>query len=255
MPAQDVLPPWTRAPLPGCLARMPARHAPRPVRRPAVQAFHRLTLVDTLTRTFARTGRWMEVPDLAAIVRRFVVARPPKDEGLALYGADLPGFLAEQPELASRPWLAELARLEWAVHRLRQAPEVPELSASRIAALPPRVLRVMVLRIRPSFLVFASRWPVVALFDGVPDEEERPIRPEPVQLLLRRDHERGLVRTMLAPARFLFLREIAAGSTLGLAAYTATAADPGFDLARTFGYLVGIGAFAVPDAAAGDGVA
>jgi hypothetical protein len=189
----------------------------------------------------------MAFPKLAAMARRFVITEPPRHERLFSYGSGFPGFLAEQPELAERPWLAELARLEWAVHKLRLARDVPELSASRIAALPAKLLQSLPLRVRPTFLPFSSRWPVVTLFDDAEAPAEEPVRPEPVHLLLRHDPEHGLVKTIMDLPRFVFLREIAGGSTVGLAARTAAARDPGFDLPGAFGYLIAIGAFAAPD--------
>jgi hypothetical protein len=60
-------------------------------------------------------------------------------EQLHQFGSGFPGFLAQQPELCERLWLAGLARLEWAMHQLRMAEDMPELSASRILAIPPKL--------------------------------------------------------------------------------------------------------------------
>jgi hypothetical protein len=214
---------------------------------PRVPQFQRLTLLDTLLRRFARTRAWSVTPGLPVLARRFVIAEPPRVPILAMFGSDFPGFLAEQPELADRPWLAELARLEWVMHLLRMAPDVPEFTASRLAAIPPSQLQSMVLKVRPTFLPFASRWPVLALFDGPADGVTAPLRPQPVHLVLRRDPDSGIARSVLEHARFVFLRELAGGATVGLAARTAAARDPGFDLPAAFGQLVAMGAFAAPD--------
>ena len=224
--------------------RFVERQHPAPRRAPE---FHRLTLVDTLLRRFPRTAARTSAPGLPVLARWYIVTESPRVAELAAFGGAFPDFLAEQPELAERPWLAELARLEWAMHRLRLADDERELSASRILAIPVASLTSMVLKIRPTFLPFASRWPVAALFDDEASMSPEPVRIAPVHLLLRRDPECGLVRTMLDRPRFVFLRELAAGSTVGLAARTAAACDDGFDLAAAFGQLVAMGAFAAPD--------
>lgn len=50
---------------------------------------------------------------------------PPVRGDLARWGADLPGFIAASPQLAELPWLADVARIEWALHAAATAANAP----------------------------------------------------------------------------------------------------------------------------------
>jgi hypothetical protein len=51
---------------------------------------------------------------------------PPVRGDLARWGADLPGFIAASPQLAELPWLADVARIEWALHTAATAANVAD---------------------------------------------------------------------------------------------------------------------------------
>lgn len=51
---------------------------------------------------------------------------PPVRGDLARWGADLPGFIAASPQLAELPWLADVARIEWALHAAATAANVAD---------------------------------------------------------------------------------------------------------------------------------
>lgn len=51
---------------------------------------------------------------------------PPVRGDLARWGADLPGFIAASPQLAELPWLADVARIEWALHATATAANVAD---------------------------------------------------------------------------------------------------------------------------------
>lgn len=57
----------------------------------------------------------------AALARAFWVACPPERGDIACWGAALPGFIAADRQLAAEPYLADCARLDWAVHFCEQA--------------------------------------------------------------------------------------------------------------------------------------
>ena len=51
---------------------------------------------------------------------------PPVRGDLARWGADLPDFIAASPQLAELPWLADVARIEWALHAAATAANVAD---------------------------------------------------------------------------------------------------------------------------------
>jgi hypothetical protein len=98
----------------------------------------------------------------AALARAYWHLRPPTCGDLAWYGADLPEFVAEDPHLADEPYLADCARLDWAVHRIEAAADaaLPVKGLESLADVEPGEL---LLRLQPGMGVLASPWPVVRI--------------------------------------------------------------------------------------------
>lgn len=65
-------------------------------------------------------------PDsMGQLARALWHRHPPVRGDLARWGADLPGFIAASPQLAELPWLADVARIEWALHTAATAADAP----------------------------------------------------------------------------------------------------------------------------------
>lgn len=65
-------------------------------------------------------------PDsMGQLARALWHRHPPVRGDLARWGADLPGFIAASPQLAELPWLADVARIEWALHAAATAANAP----------------------------------------------------------------------------------------------------------------------------------
>ena len=71
----------------------------------------------------------------AALARHFWHAHPPLRGDLGEWGAELPGFVAGNGQLADVPYLSAVARLEWMVHRATRAADAPADAATRSAAV------------------------------------------------------------------------------------------------------------------------
>ncbi|HEY6511410.1 MAG TPA: hypothetical protein VI032_05495, partial [Burkholderiaceae bacterium] len=99
----------------------------------------------------------------ALLARALWQRQPPACGDLARYGDALPAALGDDPQLASEPYLADVARVDWAVHAIEHAADVtaPPAELSLLAELDPSQL---VLRLRPALTLVASRWPVVTIW-------------------------------------------------------------------------------------------
>ena len=74
-----------------------------------------------LAGTFPVLARMIGVESFEPLARHFWLQHPPQRGDLAQWGADLPGFLAAAPQLVEEPFLADVARVEWALHRAATA--------------------------------------------------------------------------------------------------------------------------------------
>jgi hypothetical protein len=97
--------------------------------------FHRL--LDVLRADFPRLARMLGDADFNDLVTDYLLACPSRDPSLRHLGGRLPGFLAGHPLAAQRPWLAELARLEWARVEVVDRSDAPVLRRAELARLEP----------------------------------------------------------------------------------------------------------------------
>lgn len=89
-------------------------------------------------------------------------ADPPRRGDLALWGEALPAFVAASAQLADEPYLADVARVEWALHRAASAADAePELAT--LALLTTHPPAQLALRLSPGTTVVASAYPVASI--------------------------------------------------------------------------------------------
>jgi hypothetical protein len=96
------------------------------------------------------------------LVRDFWRQHPPQRGDLAQWGGDLPAFLAASEQLADAPYLADVARIEWALHGCAGAPDCAQDTASfaALAQQPPEALSFL---IAPGAVVLPSAYPAAAV--------------------------------------------------------------------------------------------
>jgi len=213
-----------------------------PLDRIEVHANHyRLSLVEALAATFPATCALLGRPAFSFAARRFALERPPREPRLSAYGAGFSAFLATLPEARELPWLPAVVRLEWALNRAAQAPDVPRLDPAALAALPAEEIGGARLLLHPACALVASRHPALALWRAGRGE----IAPEAVDLdaggdlvlVLRLDGEAAWRR--LSPSEFRWLAALRAGRSLARAL---RAAGPDFDPAPLVAELLAAGA-------------
>lgn len=98
----------------------------------------------------------------AMLARTLWHRHPPQHGDIALWGGDLPAFVQDDPQLAALPWLADVGRVEWALHRAATAADAwtDPTSFSLLQSHDPQGLT---LRLAPGLRVVQSRWPVASL--------------------------------------------------------------------------------------------
>jgi hypothetical protein len=102
---------------------------------------------------------------LGDLARAFWHARPPVCGDLARWGAGLAAFVAASEQLADEPYLADVARVEWALHHSTSAADQPgdPTSFSLLMQHDPAQLHM---RLAPGCAVLPSAWPVVSIVNA-----------------------------------------------------------------------------------------
>lgn len=104
----------------------------------------------------------------AGLARAFWHQHAPQRGDIALWGAELPAFIAAADQLAEEPYLADVARLEWAVHRAQTAADAADASAAApgLQALAKPDAPQPLLQAQPGTTLVESTHPVVSIWQA-----------------------------------------------------------------------------------------
>jgi hypothetical protein len=198
------------------------------------------TLTAALQAAFPVVCRLVDERFFAYAADRYIQVEPPSGPCLFEYGARFAEFLAEFPPCRSRPYLADVARLEWAMQRALHAADTIPLSIGAIQGVAPEVAGTITLTLEPSVSLLRSPYPVDRIWRA---NQADVLEPAVVDLAagaawleVRRRGDDVIVRA-LDPAVFAFRGALSGGADLGTATGEALAADPAFDLGRAIAAL------------------
>lgn len=194
------------------------------------------SLTEALHQGFPVLARILGVQNMNALAAEFLRAHPPQSPLMMHYGAALPDYLAQVPQLANAPYLPDLARLELALRRSYHAADAAPIPPEALAIEPELLLKSR-LELAPAAELIRSDWPIFGIWhyhstDGAPEpaggaEDVLITRPEfdPVPVLL-------------PPGGADWIAALGAGHTIGAAHDAALSSTPDFDLGATLGLLL-----------------
>ena len=99
---------------------------------------------------------------LGALARAFWHAHPPVCGDVSRWGAGLADFVQSSEQLADEPYLADVARVEWALHQSASAAD-QSLDGASFALLTQQDASALRLCLAPGCALVPSRWPVVSI--------------------------------------------------------------------------------------------
>lgn len=184
---------------------------------------------------------------------RYMRLHPSRSGNLQEFGGLLPDYIAGLDAAAGLPYLADVARLDWAWHTVFHSTPAPACDAaqalSALAAAPVAARAAAQLRWQPAARLLASSHPVFSIWrwHQLPAQERQAL-----DLTARGEHllvyaRAGDVQVMpLARAEHALLAAFGAGETLARAAGAALAIDPLFDLAPTLARHIAQGVLGAP---------
>ncbi|GAA6141698.1 DNA-binding domain-containing protein [Hydrogenophaga sp. 5NK40-0174] len=167
-------------------------------------------------------------------------ACPPTRGDLAHWGAELPAWLDQDTQLQELPYLEDVARIEWALHRMQfdadttPAPETFALLSQNPGTADSHTL-LMASGFQPMALSCAAGSVVQVHQESRPDWSALRQRLEATgteYVLLWRQHWQPRLKLVHCPAEFACLTALARGDTLNEALAVATAEDKDFDFSQ-----------------------
>ncbi|HXP74475.1 MAG TPA: DNA-binding domain-containing protein [Stellaceae bacterium] len=200
-----------------------------------------ITLTDALKATYPVVCRLVSDRFFAYAAHEFIREHLPEQPNLAEYGAEFPGFLAQFPPCHDLGYIADIARLEWAINQALHADNVAAIARGDLSGISSADAPRLVLTMHPGLRLVESRWPVERIWranqaDGDPDLSID-LDSGGVRLQVHRRGDRVMLKS-LSPCEFAFLQALARGDSLADAADIALRLDLLFDLAAALGTIL-----------------
>ncbi len=172
---------------------------------------------ESLCEVYETVRKILGADDFMQLAEAYAVQYPSRDYNLTHAGRHLPKLLRESkaPAILKRPYLTELARLEWLLSEAFHAFDETAFDHAQMARIAPEAWEETRIFFQPSVRLFESDWPVLTLWQerGIETIQEFQVA-APQQVLIGR---RGTqVRCeILAPFQYALIEGLLSGQTLG----------------------------------------
>jgi len=186
------------------------------------------TLITALSLSYPAVRALVGADFFEAAAHEFIAAHAPERACLNDYGRELPDFLASFAPASTVCYLADVARLEWAVNRALHAPDAPSLDVQALSRLGARDMPRVCFVAHPAVTVLRLAAPADAIWRAVLAEDDAAmaaldVTDGPVWLLVERS-AMGVQVQRLYAASGVFTERLCAGEPLQ-AALEAMSAD------------------------------
>ncbi len=187
-----------------------------------------------LAETYPVVKRLVGAKFFDALAEEFIARALPTSPVLTEYGEAFALLVDEFcASHAKVPYLADVARLEWAHQRAYHAAEAEAIDPQALTNIPQAEIAMTVFQLHPTLRLLKSPWPIHEIWNANRAHElVQPIaltRREQGLMLLRAQAQVNIHR--LLPGGFEFVLALQHGETLGTACELARSAAVAFDLA------------------------
>lgn len=194
-----------------------------------------------LAASFPVVRRLVGEPFFGAAVDAFVRQHPSTRGDINGYGEDLPAFLESYVPAGDLPYLADVARLEWAIDQAGIAADASALDLAALGAVPADDHAQLRFILHPSVRLIRSPYPIFRIWQvnqtTWTGSQAVDLEQAAGPLLVTRGDD-GVTLSQLSAAEAALLDAIRHGATLGEAAASANAVEPRFDLTVSLRRLV-----------------
>lgn len=167
------------------------------------------------------------------LARDYIRQNSPTAGCLLTFGKQLAEFIAGYPALATLPYLADVARLEWYWHESFHEEDAKALSIQDLAKIKPDQYPNLCLQLQPSARLLASSYPALAIWqsnqDGYEGDRLINLTQGGCRILIFRPALEVLMYPLIE-AEYLFLLALMQALPLNQAITAALDADSTFDI-------------------------
>ena len=201
-------------------------------------AVHRTTITaglgQILANVFPTLRRVVGLPTFTTLVSDFVSAALPRHPVLSAYGGDFPAFLAIQPIAHALPYIADLARVEWARQDSFFAANAPTFDLGALTINDINAASTLRLRLHPATRIVGSPFPVHRIWrlnQSDVETKDIPVVDMSVgeHVIVTRPGDEVVTR-VISQADAILVQVLGSGACLEAAAAAACASASDFDL-------------------------
>jgi hypothetical protein len=192
-------------------------------------------LTNALRLSYPAVHRLVGDDFFAAAAADFIAQAPPRTAYLNHYGAAFPEFLQQFPPAAGLAYLADVARLEWAVNTAIHAPDREPLALEKLAALAAGDQAARHFVPHPSVSLLRVRHPADDIWRAILNRDDAEMAElafgtAPIHLLVQR-LPIGVEVVRFEESEWRFMAALCAGQPLQMALDNADCVDVGISLA------------------------
>jgi hypothetical protein len=195
-----------------------------------------------LAATFPTVAAVVGQEFFALLARDFMAGTALEDPVLSRYGEHFPQFLTAKQDMHGLPYLADVARLDWALNVAFHAGLEPRLSAADLAGWPQESLLSLSARLPTGSSLIESAYPLDLIWQasqpGASVGKVDLAAGRVCLAIFRRPDDAAFV--VLTPGEAAFIKCLCRGDPLAAAAQYASQEEDHFDLAATFGRMLGL---------------
>ena len=174
-----------------------------------------LRMEEALSIDYPALKHFLGAEQFMRLVARYVDLHPSRSYTLNRLGDGLCEFIAPLDDLPRPEFCHELARLEYALTCVFDAPETPVLKAEGVRAVPPEAWETARLKPVEAFRLLEFNYPVSRYVGGVDEENPFPRLVRKKTWLVAYRHNYNLHRMDLKEPAYHLLSALARGETLG----------------------------------------
>jgi hypothetical protein len=206
------------------------------------------SLSTALAATFSSVHALVGDGFFRSLARDYIAVTPPSAPVLSEYGADFADFIGRHARTGELVYLADAARLDWALTRAYDSGAGTALGAAHLAAVAPEALGDLRLRLRGGASLLRSPYPLDRIWAIARGEEEGPVDLASGGVALavfQRDDDAAFAT--LSPGEWALLEACDGATSLADAVERAGAADDSFDFTTVLPRLLGLAVLALPE--------
>src|SRR5262249_36818164 len=168
------------------------------------------------------------------VAEAFILEQPSTSGDLNDFGEPFGDFLGQHPAARDLEYLPDVARLEWAVHRVLHAAAAQPVSIEALAAVPADRLGELRFDLHPAARLIRSQFPIVRIWEvnqpGYLSDQTVRLDEGAACALIRRNQNYAVEVHTLSYGAYAMLTALDCGHSLAGALEDASRADEAFDL-------------------------